>query len=110
MEQARHAPMMLILRAVCQRPGRDEARKVTDRSPAAAKWTSGERVDVNCHSARAIVAPVRRSPAAPSRPACADKGSVTLSDAYQAQAHQDADLQLRRAAVRIAVVLNRALR
>ncbi len=46
----------------------------------------------------------------PSRPTCAAKGSVTLSDAYQAQAQKDADLQLRRAAVRIATVLNRALK
>lgn len=48
--------------------------------------------------------------ALPSRPTCAAKGSVTLSIAYQAQAQKDADLQLRRAAVRIAAVLNQALK
>lgn len=45
-----------------------------------------------------------------SRPTCAAKGSVTLSEAYQAQAEKDADLQLRRAAVRLSMVLNRALK
>ncbi|MGA0599281.1 S1/P1 nuclease [Caulobacter sp. KR2-114] len=48
--------------------------------------------------------------AVPSRPTCAAKGSVSLSDAYQAQAQKDVDLQLRRAGVRIAAALNQALR
>jgi hypothetical protein len=44
-----------------------------------------------------------------SRPTCAEHGSVSLSAGYQIQARRDAALQLERAGVRLAVVLNRAL-
>ena len=46
----------------------------------------------------------------PSEPTCADRGSVTLSAAYQAQARQDAAIQLEKAGVRFADVLNEALK
>jgi S1/P1 Nuclease len=45
----------------------------------------------------------------PSRPTCAAPGSVNLSQAYQAQAQKDVALQLERAGVRMASVLNDAL-
>jgi len=44
-----------------------------------------------------------------SRPTCADTGAIALSDAYQTAAAQDAALQLSKAGVRLAAVLNRAL-
>ena len=47
--------------------------------------------------------------ALPSRPTCDAHGSVALSGAYQAQAKKDAALQLEKAGIRMAVVLNRAL-
>jgi hypothetical protein len=47
--------------------------------------------------------------ALPSRPTCAAPGSVSLSAAYQAQAQTDVSLQLERAGVRMAAVLNAAL-
>jgi hypothetical protein len=47
--------------------------------------------------------------ALPSRPVCNDHGSDALSPAYQAQAKTDAALQLQKAGVRIAAVLNQAL-
>jgi hypothetical protein len=47
--------------------------------------------------------------ALPSRPTCGDHESVTLSPAYQATAKTDAAIQLEKAGVRIAMVLNRDL-
>ena len=47
--------------------------------------------------------------ALPSRPTCADHGSVALTAAYQATARRDAALQLEKAGVRMAAMLNRAL-
>ena len=47
--------------------------------------------------------------ALPSRPTCADHGSVALSAAYQAEAQRDAAAQLEKAGVRMAALLNRAL-
>jgi hypothetical protein len=47
--------------------------------------------------------------ALPSRPTCNDHGSVALSAAYQAEARKDAALQLEKAGIRMADVLNRAL-
>ena len=47
--------------------------------------------------------------ALPSRPTCGDHGSVALSPAYQATARTDAALQLEKAGVRIATLLNRDL-
>jgi hypothetical protein len=45
----------------------------------------------------------------PSRPTCNERGSVALSEAYQARGRQDAVIQLERAGVRLAYVLNTAL-
>jgi S1/P1 Nuclease len=47
--------------------------------------------------------------ALPSLPTCQNRGSVALSGEYQAQARKDAALQLLKAAVRLAAVLNTAL-
>jgi hypothetical protein len=47
--------------------------------------------------------------ALPSQPTCTERGSVTLSNAYQAEAAHDAALQLERAGVRMAALINRAL-
>jgi hypothetical protein len=47
--------------------------------------------------------------ALPSRPTCGQHGSVTLSSAYQASARRDAAVQLEKAGIRMAAVLNRAL-
>jgi hypothetical protein len=47
--------------------------------------------------------------ALPSRPTCGDHGSVTLSAVYQATAQRDAAIQLEKAGIRIAAVLNRSL-
>jgi hypothetical protein len=47
--------------------------------------------------------------ALPSRPTCADHGSVALTAAYQATARRDAALQLEKAGLRMAVLINRAL-
>ena len=46
----------------------------------------------------------------PTRPTCSDHGSVTLSPAYQQTAQADAAVQLEKAGVRMASVLNAALR
>ncbi len=46
----------------------------------------------------------------PARPTCSDHGSVALSTAYQAMAQRDAAVQLEKAGIRIAFLLNRALR
>ena len=45
----------------------------------------------------------------PSRPTCADPGAIAIDGAYQAAAAKDAALQLEKAGVRLAAVLNRAL-
>jgi len=47
--------------------------------------------------------------ALPSRPTCGQHGSVALSAAYQATARRDAAVQLEKAGIRMAVLLNRAL-
>ena len=47
--------------------------------------------------------------ALPARPTCGEHGSLALSGAYQAQAQRDAALQLKRAGVRMAALINRAL-
>jgi hypothetical protein len=47
--------------------------------------------------------------ALPSRPTCQNGGSVALSPAYMAQAEKNAVMQLQKAAVRLAAVLNAAL-
>jgi hypothetical protein len=47
--------------------------------------------------------------ALPSRPTCGQDGSVALSVAYQATARRDAALQLEKAGIRMAALLNRAL-
>ncbi len=47
--------------------------------------------------------------ALPSRPTCEAHGSIALSDAYQVEAKKDAALQLEKAGIRMAVVLNRTL-
>jgi S1/P1 Nuclease len=44
-----------------------------------------------------------------SRPTCKDHGTVALTPAYRTAAVQDAALQLEKAGIRLAVVLNRAL-
>jgi hypothetical protein len=43
------------------------------------------------------------------RPTCADHAAIALTDAYQAAAIKDAALQLQKAGVRLAAMLNRAL-
>lgn len=48
--------------------------------------------------------------ALPSRPICGEHGAVALSAAYQAAARRDAAVQLEKAGVRMAALLNRALR
>jgi S1/P1 Nuclease len=45
----------------------------------------------------------------PARPTCGQHGSVALSPAYQATARRDAAVQLEKAGVRMAALLNRAL-
>ena len=47
--------------------------------------------------------------ALPSLPTCQNSGSVSLSSGYRAQAEKDAAVQLQKAAVRLAAVLNAAL-
>jgi hypothetical protein len=47
--------------------------------------------------------------ALPSRPTCNDHGTVALTPAYMTTAVQDSELQLEKAGVRMAVLLNRAL-
>ena len=47
--------------------------------------------------------------ALPSRPTCADHGSVALSPSYQAAAQRDAAIQLERAGIRMAFLINKAL-
>jgi hypothetical protein len=47
--------------------------------------------------------------ALPSRPTCNDRGTVALTPAYMTTAVQDSELQLEKAGVRMAVLLNRAL-
>ncbi|HEY2465465.1 MAG TPA: S1/P1 nuclease [Steroidobacteraceae bacterium] len=47
--------------------------------------------------------------ALPSKPTCQSGGSVALSPAYQRQAQKDAAMQLAKAAVRLAAVLNKTL-
>jgi hypothetical protein len=47
--------------------------------------------------------------ALPSQPTCATRGSVTLTPAYQAVAARDAAIQLERAGIRMATLLNWAL-
>jgi hypothetical protein len=47
--------------------------------------------------------------ALPARPTCGERGQVALSDAYRAAARQDAAVQLEKAGIRTAALLNRAL-
>jgi hypothetical protein len=47
--------------------------------------------------------------ALPSLPTCSNSGSVSLSSEYRARAEKDAAMQLQKAAVRLAAVLNAAL-
>ncbi|MGA0599286.1 S1/P1 nuclease [Caulobacter sp. KR2-114] len=81
-----------------------------DTETTAAQRKASARGTVRSWALEAFAIARKDAYALPSRPTRADKGSVTVSDAYQAQVQQDAELQLRRAGVRIAVVLNRALR
>jgi hypothetical protein len=76
-------------------------------SPAQAKaWTTG---DARTWAMESYALAKRDVYALPSRPTCADHGSVALSPAYQAQAKTDAAVQLEKAGVRIAAVINQAL-
>jgi hypothetical protein len=45
----------------------------------------------------------------PARPTCSSPGAVTLTADYQAAAVQDAALQLEKAGIRLAALLNRTL-
>jgi hypothetical protein len=51
----------------------------------------------------------RRTYAIPAKPTCQNTGSVSLSSDYQAQAQKDAAMQLLKAGVRLAAVLNTTL-
>jgi hypothetical protein len=76
-------------------------------SPAEiAAWGRGDARSWAMESFRLSVRDVY---ALPVRPTCASRDSVTLSPAYQATAARDAAIQLERAGVRLAAVLNRAL-
>ena len=76
-------------------------------TPAQARaWSSG---DPRAWATETFQMSVKDAYALPSRPTCADHGSVALSAAYQAQAQKDAALQLEKAGVRMATMLNRAL-
>jgi hypothetical protein len=76
-------------------------------SPAdIAAWGRGDARSWAMESFRLSVKDVY---ALPARPTCASRDSVTLSPAYQATAARDAAVQLERAGVRLAAVLNRAL-
>ncbi len=75
--------------------------------PAQAKaWSSG---DPRAWAMESFQLSAKDTYALPSRPTCSDHGSVTLSAAYQTMATRDAAAQLKKAGVRIAVLLNRAL-
>jgi hypothetical protein len=76
-------------------------------SPAdVAAWGRGDARSWAMESFRLSVKDVY---ALPARPTCASRDSVTLSPAYHAAAARDAAIQLERAGVRMAAVLNRAL-
>ncbi len=72
----------------------------------AAAWSRG---DAGAWAMESFRLAMKDTYALPGRPTCGDHGSVALSSAYQAQAQRDAAIQLERAAVRMAVILNRAL-
>lgn len=76
-------------------------------SPAdIAAWGRGDARSWAMESFRLSVKDVY---ALPTRPSCAARESVILSPAYQATAARDAAVQLERAGVRMAAVLNRTL-
>jgi hypothetical protein len=83
------------------------ARLSAEITPAQARaWAAG---DPRAWAMETFQISVRDAYALPSRPTCADHGSVALSDAYQAKAQRVAAVQLEKAGVRMAVLINRAL-
>jgi hypothetical protein len=76
-------------------------------TPAQARaWSSG---NPRAWATESFQLATKDAYALPSRPTCNDHGAVALSAAYQAEARKDAALQLEKAGVRMAVMLNRAL-
>jgi hypothetical protein len=82
----------------------DLARRITSADVVA--WSRG---DPKSWAMESFGMARKDTYALPSRPTCADHGAVELSAAYQAEARKDAALQLEKAGVRMAVLLNRAL-
>ena len=76
--------------------------------PAGAKaWSAG---DPKVWAMEAFKISQRDAYNLPTKPTCGDRGSVTLSPAYQQTAQADAAVQLEKAGVRMASVLDAALR
>jgi hypothetical protein len=75
------------------------AAEIKDWSAGTPQSWAMDSFDIGRHDAYAL----------PSLPTCANPGSVTLPSQYQTQANKDAATQLLKAAVRMSVVLNRAL-
>ena len=70
-------------------------------------WSGGEPRD---WAMEAFQVSRRDAYALPARPTCDARGSVQLTSTYKAMAEKDAVLQLQRAGIRLAFVLNQALR
>ncbi len=77
-------------------------------TPAQAKaWTHG---DARSWAMESFQIARRDTYKLPAQPTCDDHASVALSDAYQTMARRDAGLQLEKAGVRMAFLLDQALR
>jgi len=75
-------------------------------TPAQARvWSAG---DAKAWAMESFQLAAKDAYALPSRPKCWDHGAMVLSSAYQAQAGRDAAVQLEKAGVRMALLINRA--
>jgi hypothetical protein len=88
---------------------REIARRLDARiSPAQVRaWSHG---NPRAWATETFQVGARDAYALPSRPTCGHPGSVILSTGYQAKAQADAAVQLEKAGVRLATMLNQALR
>lgn len=87
----------------------DEIAAKLDARITPAEASSWSRGDARTWAMESFQLARRDAYALPGRPTCEDHRSVTLSAAYEAAAEGDAAVQLEKAGVRLAAVLNRSL-
>jgi hypothetical protein len=96
-----------VVGALGASPPHIAARLDAQISPGQAKaWAAG---GPRAWAMESFEVSLRDTYALPSRPTCDQHGSVALSADYQATARRDAEIQLEKAGIRMAALLNRSL-